>query len=102
MQPQSGSSAANGQTEQQAAEQAAMFDVMAQQPSINTFSWLDLPAVGDFATQNNSIGSGSIDGFDRFDDSSMDGFNGFDQNFMNLAQQPMAWNGMSPTTGIIF
>lgn len=67
-------------------------------PSINTFSWLDLPAVGDFATQNNSI-SGLSDGFDRFDDSSADGFGGFEQNLMITPQY--SWDTMSPQ-GIIF
>jgi hypothetical protein len=68
-----------------------------QPPSINTFSWLDLPAVGEFATQNNSI-SGSLDGFDRFDESSADGFGGFEQN---LVMPQFAWTDQAPN-GIIF
>ncbi|KAK5107294.1 hypothetical protein LTR62_001423 [Meristemomyces frigidus] len=67
-------------------------------PSINTFSWLDLPAVGDFATQNNGL-TGSMDGFDRFDDSSADGLSNFDPNMM-MAQQ-FAYNNLSPS-GIVF
>ncbi len=67
---------------------------------INSFSWLDLEAVGDFAiTNNESIGSGSYDGLDRYDDSSGDGFAGFDQNM--LLPQQFSWNGMSPS-GVIF
>ncbi|OQO01210.1 hypothetical protein B0A48_13453 [Cryoendolithus antarcticus] len=49
--------------------------------SINAFSWLDLGAVGDFATTNNSLPSESLDGLDRFDDSSNGGFGSFDQGF---------------------
>ena len=65
---------------------------------INSFSWLDLGAVGDFAITNNESLSGSFDGMDRFDDSSTDGFAGFDQPVM---MPQYNWNGMSPT-GIIF
>ncbi|KAF2772560.1 hypothetical protein EJ03DRAFT_306921 [Teratosphaeria nubilosa] len=77
--------------------ETAVYDQANMPPSINTFSWLDLPAVGDFATQNNSI-SGSLDGFDRFDESSADGFGGFEQN---LIMPQYGWNGTSPA-GIIF
>ena len=66
---------------------------------INSFSWLDLGAVGDFAITNNESIAGSFDGMDRFDDSSTDGFAGFDQASMMMPQYN--WNGMSPT-GIIF
>nr|POE48081.1 gluconolactonase [Quercus suber] len=69
-------------------------------PSINTFSWLDLPAVGEFATQNNANSlSGSMD-IDRFDDSSADGYGGFEQNIMMMPQN-FQWNNVSPS-GIIF
>nr|POF13477.1 gluconolactonase [Quercus suber] len=69
-------------------------------PSINTFSWLDLPAVGEFATQNNANSmSGSMD-IDRFDDSSADGFGGFEQSMMMMPQN-FQWNNMSPS-GILF
>jgi len=85
-------------SQQQQEQAAVMFDAINNPPSINQFSWLDLHAVGDFATQNNSI-SGSMD-FDRFDDSSVDGYGGFDQSMM--MPQQFAWNGVSPTTGIIF
>ncbi|KAK3652757.1 hypothetical protein LTR56_005052 [Elasticomyces elasticus] len=86
-------------TSQQHHDQAAIYEAINNAPSINTFSWLDLPAVGDFATQNNSI-SGSMDSFDRYEDSSADGYGGFDQHMM--MPQQFAWNGISPTTGIIF
>lgn len=81
-----------------------MFDTNAQAaipPSINTFSWLDLPAVGDFALTNNDSISGSFDGLDRFEDSSTDGIPGFD--YMMMPQQYGGWadNSMSPS-GVIF
>ena len=60
-------------------------------PSINTFSWLDLPAVVDYATQNNSV-SGSIDGFDM---SSNDGYGSIEQDFMMTTQS--VWDGISPS-----
>jgi len=76
-----------------------VYDQENNAPSITQFSWLDLPAVGDFATQNNSVSiSGSLDSIDRFDDSSADGFGGFEQG---LLMQQYAWNGTSPS-GIIF
>ena len=72
---------------------------MLETAPINTFSWLDLPAVGEFAVNNSGDSiAGSFDGFDRFDDSSADGFTGFEQNMM-IPQYN--WNGVSPT-GIIF
>lgn len=72
--------------------------VMYEAAPINSFSWLDLGAVGDFAVTNNESIAGSFDGLDRFDDSSTDGFAGFEQNMMVPQYN---WNGMSPT-GIIF
>lgn len=65
-------------------------------PSINTFSWLDLGAVGDFAVENNNSIAGSIlDGIDTFDDSSADGFSqmGYDANLI----PPQFWNDLSPS-----
>ena len=67
--------------------------------NVNSFSWLDLGAVGDFALTNNESLSGSFDGLDRFDDSSTDGFGGFEQNMMMPPQY--SWDSMSPS-GIIF
>lgn len=78
----------------------AMYDANAQQPSINTFSWLDLGAVGDFALTNNESVAGSFDGLDRFDDSSTEGFMGFDQSMM-MPQYGWTANGMSPS-GLVF
>ena len=72
----------------------AMFDTSIPQPSINTFSWLDLGAVGDFAITNNEGMSGS------FDDSSTDEFTGFDQSVM-IPHFGWADNNMSPS-GVIF
>ena len=72
--------------------------VMYETAPINSFSWLDLPAVGDFAITNNESIAGSFDGIDRFDDSSTDGFAGFEQNMM---MPQYNWNGLSPS-GIIF
>ena len=66
--------------------------------NVNTFSWLDLPAVGDFALTNNDSLSGSYDGLDRFDDSSTEGFPVFDQTLM-IPQYN--WDNISPS-GIIF
>ncbi|TKA80485.1 hypothetical protein B0A55_02318 [Friedmanniomyces simplex] len=86
-------------SQQQQQDQATIYDAINNPPSINTFSWLDLPAVGDFATQNNSI-SGSMDGFDRFDEGAADAYGGFDQHMM--MPQQYVWNGISPATGIIF
>ena len=73
--------------------------VMYEAAPLNSFSWLDLGAVGDFAITNNQSVAGSFDGMDRYDDSSTDGFAGFEQGMM-IPQYN--WNGMSPTTGIIF
>ena len=69
-------------------------------PSINAFSWLDLSAVGDFATNNNSIPSGSLDGLnDRFEEGSADGFSNFDSTFAMPAQY--GWNNTS-SYGVMF
>lgn len=69
-------------------------------PSISSFSWLDLPAMGEYATQNNANSmSGSMD-LDRFDDSSADGFAAFEQNMLAMPQN-FQWNDMSPS-GVIF
>lgn len=81
------------QTDEQ--PQSGTFEQGNNAPSINTFSWLDLPAVGDFATQNNSI-SGSMDGFDV---SSADGYGGFEQTLMMPNQ--FSWDGAAPS-GIVF
>lgn len=91
-QPRASISGAQGPSEQP--DQAMMFEP----PPINSFSWLDLGAVGDFAITNNESIAGSFDGLDRYDDSSTDGFGGFDQNMM---MPQFNWNGMSPT-GVIF
>lgn len=77
-----------------------LFDATAPQPSINTFSWLDLPAVGDFALTNNENYAGSFDGLDRFDDSSTEGFVGLDQSMM-MPQYGWAANDLSPS-GVVF
>ena len=90
-------STGNGNVE---AMDQAMYDTVAQQPSINTFSWLDLPAVGDFALTNNGSIAGSFDGVDRFDDSSTEGFVGFDQSMM-MPQYGWAANDLSPS-GVVF
>ncbi|KAK3724525.1 hypothetical protein LTR37_001149 [Vermiconidia calcicola] len=72
--------------------------VMNEPAPINSFSWLDLGAVGDFAINNNESMSGSYDGLDRFDEVSMDGFAGFDQS---MIMPQYNWNDLSPS-GIIF
>lgn len=88
---------ATGQTSEQ--QDHGIYDQVNNVPSITQFSWLDLPAVGDFATQNNAVSiSGSLDSFERLDESSADGFGGFEQG---LLMQQYAWNGTSPP-GIIF
>jgi hypothetical protein len=69
--------------------------IMNETGGINSFSWLDLGSIGEFAITNNESISGSFDGMDRFDDSSTDGFAGFEM----IPQYN--WNGMSPT-GIVF
>ena len=98
---------ASGGLEQQHLEQQG-YDFNQQAPplsSINTFSWLDLQGVENFATNNNSIsnpGSSSMEGMDVYDDGpAVDGiFAPFNPAYMT-AHQPMAWNGVSPP-GIIF
>ena len=63
-------------------------------PSITTFSWLDLPAVGEFALTNNESIAGSFDrGLDRFDDSSNDGFGGGMDPALMIPPQYAAWDG---------
>lgn len=80
----------NGHTSVGPTDQQAMYD-----PSnVNTFSWLDLGAIGDFALTNNGSIAGSFDSMDRFDDSSADGFSGFDQNMM---MPQYNFNTMSPS-----
>lgn len=74
------------------------FDPSNAPTSINAFSWLDLSAVGDFATNNNSISGSLKDGLDQFDDTITD-FSTFDSSIMT--GQQLAWNGMSPA-GLIF
>jgi len=76
----------------------ATYEAVNAVPSINNFSWLDLPAIGDFATSNNSI-SGSMDGLEHFDTNSADGFSGFEQNMMMPIQY--AWNNLPPS-GLLF
>jgi len=95
-------------------------------PSINTFSWLDLGAIGDFATQNGSISGSMADGssgvgggggggpleLDRtsssFDDSNSmtDSFPMFDEQSVmmppgGLLAQQYGWGGLPPS-GIVF
>lgn len=65
---------------------------------VNTFSWLDLGAIGDFALTNNESVSGSMDSWDHFDETPSEGFPPFDQN---LLMQQYNWNTMSPS-GVIF
>lgn len=65
---------------------------------VNTFSWLDLGAVGDFALTNNESLSGSLDSFDHFDETPSEGFPTFDQTIM---MPQYNWNTMSPS-GITF
>ena len=72
--------------------------MMYETAPINSFSWLDLGAVGDFAITNNESLSGSFDGLDRFDDSSIDGFAGFEQS---MAMPQFNWSETSPS-GVIF
>lgn len=91
-QQQAGPTAANGNSGQQ---DQVMYDTN----NVNTFSWLDLPAVGDFALTGNESLSGSYDGLDRYDDSSTDGFSAFEPAMMMPPQYN--WNTMSPS-GIIF
>lgn len=89
-----------GITDMQQPDQG-MFDQLNKPTSINAFSWLDLSAVGDFATNNNSISGSLPDGLDGFDESSTDAvFGGFDPSTLN-GQQFATWNGIPPP-GIIF
>lgn len=69
--------------------------------SINTFSWLDLQGVENFATNNNSITGSMMDGLDPYEDSPVDGmYVQYDPSLMQQSQS-MTWNGVSPP-GIIF
>jgi hypothetical protein len=81
-------------------------------PSINTFSWLDLGAVGDYAIENRGPLTGNLlDNLDRFDDlSSADGlsttttfdmFNLQPQYALNPGAGGGSGNAWSPS-GIIF
>jgi hypothetical protein len=81
-------------------------------PSINTFSWLDLSAVGDYAIENRGPLTGNLmDNLDRFDDlSSADGlsttttfdmFNLPPQYALNPGAGGGSGNAWSPS-GIIF
>jgi hypothetical protein len=64
-----------------------------------TFSWLDLHAVGDFATNNNG---GIMDSYESLDEvSGQPAYGHFDPNFVQGQQQQMGWNGFS-APGIIF
>ncbi|KAH0277127.1 hypothetical protein KCU91_g3395, partial [Aureobasidium melanogenum] len=64
-----------------------------------TFSWLDLHAVGDFATNNNG---NMMDSYESLDDVPGEAAYGhFDPNFVQGQQQQMGWNGFS-APGIIF
>jgi hypothetical protein len=64
-----------------------------------TFSWLDLHAVGDFATNNNGNMMDSYESLDEVPGQSAYGH--FDPNFVQGQQQQMGWNGFS-APGIIF
>jgi len=67
--------------------------------SINAFSWLDLSAVGDYATNNNSIPSSLMDQLDQFDNSSStDPSSNFDTSW---ADSHFTWNGLN-TPDIVF
>jgi hypothetical protein len=69
-------------------------------PSINTFSWLDLSAVGDYAIENRGPLTGNLmDNLDRFDDSSADGLS--TSQFDMYMPPQYAMNAWSPS-GIIF
>jgi hypothetical protein len=74
------------------------FELASVPASINAFSWLDLSAIGDFATNNNSISGSLMDQLDQFDDSSGDPFSNFDPNLTN---GHLGWNGLN-TPDIIF
>lgn len=95
--------ASHQQQDSMAADQLQQmaYDPSAQQPSINTFSWLDLGAVGDFAITNNESIAGSFDGIERFDDSTPNAFGGFDAGMMVIPQYGFVGNDMSPS-GVVF
>ncbi|KAK5163189.1 hypothetical protein LTR04_002691 [Oleoguttula sp. CCFEE 6159] len=75
--------------------QQMIYDAFNNPTSINAFSWLDLEAVGDFATNNNSISGSLLDGLD---DTIGDGFDPFD---VNVGTNEYFWPG-DTTQGIIF
>lgn len=86
----------------QAEQQAQMnMDQTPQQVYNNafTFSWLDLHAVGDFATHNN--GESMMENYEGLDDGSGAAYGHFDPNFVQGQQQQIGWNGFS-APGIIF
>lgn len=97
-QPTSQSAHVTAQTEQQ--NQMNM-DQTPQGAYTNafTFSWLDLHAVGDFATNNNG---NMMDSYESLDEVSGEpAYGHFDPNFVQGQQQQMGWNGFS-APGIIF
>lgn len=98
-QPQ-GQGAAPSVPEQQESQMG--FDMVQQPISLNAFSWLDLGAVGDFATTNNGIAGSTGSGMDldQFEDGSVDGWSTLDPGLMDH-QQFGTWNGIEPP-GIIF
>jgi hypothetical protein len=112
--PQPGTSQSNGNepTYQPASQNAPVTAQTEQQNQINmdqtqqgaytnafTFSWLDLHAVGDFATNNNGNMMDSYESLDEVPGQSAYGH--FDPNFVQGQQQQMGWNGFS-APGIIF
>jgi hypothetical protein len=112
--PQPGAPPPNGNepTYQQTSQSAHVTAQTEQQNPINidqtpqgaytnafTFSWLDLHAVGDFATNNNGNMMDSYESLDEVPGQSAYGH--FDPNFVQGQQQQMGWNGFS-APGIIF
>lgn len=94
--------AQNAQVPAQTEQQNHMnIEQTAQVPYNNafTFSWLDLHAVGDFATNNNESMMDSYEGLD--DVSREPAYGHFDPNFVQGQQQQIGWNGFS-APGIIF
>jgi hypothetical protein len=94
----------NAQAQPQAEQQSTQMnlDQTPQQGPYNnafSFSWLDLHAVGDYATNNNAS---MMDSYESLDDGSGEAAYGhFDPNFVQGQQQQMGWNGFS-APGIIF
>lgn len=94
--------AQNAQVPAQTEQQNHMnIEQTAQVPYNNafTFSWLDLHAVGDFASNNNESMMDSYEGLD--DVSGEPAYGHFDPNFVQGQQQQIGWNGFS-APGIIF